>query len=351
MAYNQLFTPPPINNFKFFVLFQTFLKNSTMKNKCLSANFFRYFKAVFTLFFTAFLLCSCDKYKWAKTFGGISHDVAASIVQTFDGGYAVAGYTASKGTGGWDFWVLKLDDSGNVVWDKTFGDSKDDVANSIVQTSNGGYAVAGYTASKDAGKSGMWILKLDDSGNKVLDKTFGNSKDDGINSMVQTSDGGYAVAGYTESKDAGKSDIWILKLDDSGNVVWDKTFGSGEDDVAKYIIQTSDGGYAVAGWTESKGAGKNDFLVLKLDSSGNKVWDKTFGGGKDDVAKSIVQTSDDGYAVAGGTRSKGAGKSDFWVLKLDGSGNKVWDKTFGGGKDDRAKSIVQTSRWRVCCGR
>ncbi len=279
---------------------------------------------------------------WGKTFGGINIDAASSIVQTSDGGFTLAGDTWSKG--GWsDFRVVKLDALGTVVWDKTFGGSRDDRARSIVQTSDGGLAVAGYTSSKGAGWSDFWVLKLDALGTVVWDKTFGGSRDDRAHSIVQMSDGGLAIAGETWSKGAGWSDFWVLRLDALGTVVWDKTFGGSKLDVAHSIVQTSDGGLAVAGYTRSKGAGRSDFWVLKLDASGTMVWDKIFGGRDWDVAKSIVQTSDGGLAVAGYTSSKGAGSYDFWVLKLSALGDKTWDKTFGGSSFDEAYSIVQMS--------
>ena len=311
-----------------------------MQNKFFSANLFRYFKAVFTLFFTGFLLCSCDEYKWAKTFGSGKGDVAYSIVQTSDGGYAVAGYTISKGAG--NFYVLNLNGSGELVWDKTFGGGKGDVAYSIVQTSDGGYAVAGTTESYGTGSADLWILKLNSSGELVWAQTFGGSYGDYATSIVQTSDGGYAVAGTTESYGAGSADFWVLKLDGSGELVWAQTFGGSYGDYATSIVQTSDGGYAVVGTMESYGTGSADFRVIKLDGFGELVWDKTFGGSFGDDATSIVQTSDGGYAVTGTTESKGAGSLDMWVLKLNSSGGLVWDKTFGGSDDDYAASIVQT---------
>ena len=283
--------------------------------------------------------------QWDKTFGGNYWDKATSIVQTRDGGYAVAGITSSKGAGRYDMWVVKLDANGNKQWDKTFGGSNDDEATSIIQTADGGYAVAGITLSKGAGARDMWVVKLDANGYKQWDKTFGGSYWDEAKSIVQTSDGGYAVAGITLSKGAGHFDMWVVKLDANGNKQWDKTFGGSYWDKATSIVQTRDGGYAVAGYTYSKGARyyEYDMWVVKLDARGKRKWDKTFGGSDDDYANSIVQTSDGGYAVAGYTESKGAGGYDMWVVKLNARGKRKWNKTFGGSDDDKAYSIVQTS--------
>ena len=278
---------------------------------------------------------------WDKTFGGAKSDVANAIQQTFDGGYIVAGYTESFGNGGTDVWVIKLDKDGNKVWDKTFGGEKGDIANSIQQTSDGGYIVAGYTESFGNGGADAWVIRLDKDGNKLWDKTFGGEKGDVANSIQQTSDGGYIVAGYTESFGNGGADAWVIKLDKDGNKVWDKTFGGLADDVASSILQITDGGFIIAGYMVFPFLGM-DVWVIRLDKDGNMVWNKTFGGTKADNARSIQQTKDGGFVVAGFSESFGKGTLDAWVIKLDKDGNKEWDKTFGGKDWDVAKSIQQT---------
>ena len=276
--------------------------------------------------------------EWDKTFGGSEADRANTIIQTTDGGYVLTGMTRSKGAGKWDIWVIKLDQEGNMLWDKTFGGSEADWAYSIIQTGDGGYAVAGSTESKGAGKKDAWIIKLDYEGNMLWDKTFGGSGFDYARAIIQTANGGYILTGYTLGLDA-----WIIKLDYEGNMLWDKTFGGSKDDRASTIIRTADGGYILTGMTLSKGAGGCDAWIIKLDQEGNMLWDKTFGGSEDDWANSIIQTTDGGYAVAGYTSSKGAGEGDIWLIKLDSEGNMLWDKTFGGSEDDWAGSIIKTT--------
>jgi len=287
---------------------------------------------------------------WDRTYGGNDFDAANFLIQTTDGGYTVAGLTRSKGADNLDFWVIKLDEQGNKVWNRTYGGSDRDIVSSFIQITDGGYAVAGSTTSKGAGGWDFWVIKLDKQGNKVWDKTYGGNGNDVASSLIQTTDGGYAVAGstesvagYTKSVGAGGDDFWVIKLDKQGNKVWDKTYGGSNSDWASSLIQTTDGGYAVAGSTRSKGAGGDDFWVIKLDKQGNKVWDKTYGGSDRDIVSSFIQTTDDGYAVAGSTESKGAGNQDFWVIKLDKQGNKVWDKTYGGNGNDVANSLIQTT--------
>jgi hypothetical protein len=278
---------------------------------------------------------------FAKTIGGrYDEDRALSIIQSSDGGYAVAGYTKSFGAGGADIYVVKLDSGGNVQWTKTIGGSSGDYAYSIIQSSDGGYVVAGYTYSFGAGNYDMYVVKLDSGGNVQWTKTIGRSSDDKAYSIIQSSDGGYVVAGYTKSFGAGNYDMYVVKLDSGGNVQWTKTIGGSSGDYAYSITQSSDGGYAVAGETWSFGAGFGDIYVVKLDSGGNVQWTKTIGGGGGDYAYSIIQSSDGGYAVAGRTV---AGGSDFYVVKLDSGGNVQWTKTIGRSYYDEAYSIIQSS--------
>jgi hypothetical protein len=285
-------------------------------------------------------LDSAGNVVWTKTIGGSDDDYAWSIIQSSDGGYVVAGETWSFGAGSSDFWVVKLDSSGNVQWTKTIGGSSGDYANSIIQSSDGGYVVVGQTNSFG---ENIFVVKLDSSGNVLWSKTISGSYYDFVRSIIQSSDGGYVVVGRTLR--AGRYDMYIVKLDSYGDVVWTKTIGGDDDhDEAYSIIQSSDGGYVVAGYTESFGAGGSDFYVVKLDSSGNVQWTKTIGGSEKEVATSIIQSSDGGYVVAGFTESFGAGYFDIYVVKLDSSGNVQWTKTIiGRSSDDFPWSIIQSS--------
>jgi uncharacterized delta-60 repeat protein len=281
---------------------------------------------------------------FAKTIGGSSWDFAHSITQSSDGGYVVAGWTSSFGAGSYDMYVVKLDSSGNVVWTKTIGGIGDDQAWSIIRSSDGNYVVAGWTNSFGSNYD-FYVVKLDSSGNIIWTKTIGGSGDDQAWSITQSSDGGYVVAGRTSSFGAGGWDFYVVKLDSSGNVQWTKTIGGpGSQDEAWSIIQSSDGGYVVAGWSDSFGAGLRDFYVVKLDANGNVVWSKTIGGNYGDGAHSIIQSSDGGYVVVGSTESFGAGGWEMYIVKLDSSGNVQWTKTIGGPAFfDDAVSIIQSS--------
>jgi hypothetical protein len=286
-----------------------------------------------------------------KIFGGSDIDEGYSVAPTSDGGYIVVGNTSSFGAGGSDVYLLKIDAIGNKKWEKTFGGSGEDLGRSVSQTRDGGYVIVGTTYSFGAGSADVYLIKTDSEGNKIWEKTFGGKDFDFGDCVAQTRDGGYVIVGSTDSFGAGKSDVYLIKTDSDGNKIWEKTFGGKDFDDGYSITQTNDGGYVIVGKTESFGAGSADVYLIKTDSDGNKIWEKTFGGKGFDWGFSVAQSSDGGYIVAGltyshmgGSNSAGVRDSDVYLIKTDSEGNKIWEKTFGSkGYDEVGYSVVQTS--------
>jgi hypothetical protein len=293
---------------------------------------------------TDFYLAKTDlngNMQWNKTYGGTSQDEAYAVRQTIDGGYVLAGGTSSFGARFSDFWMVKTDSNGNVQWNKTYGGLRLDVAYSIQQTSDLGYIVAGSTNSFGSGNNDFWLIKTDPDGEMQWDKTYGGLYDDVAYSVQQTSDGGYVVCGFTGSFGAGYEDFWLVKTDSNGNMAWNRTYGGKNSDYAYSVQQTSDNGYIMAGDTYSLGAGLEVWLV-KTDFSGNMQWNKNYGGSLDDGAYAVQQTRDGGYIIAGFTDSF-TNNRDIWLIKTDSSGNVEWNRTYGGKEKDEACAVQQTN--------
>jgi len=275
-----------------------------------------------------------------RTYGGPGDDTAESVVQTSDGGFAIAGLTGRTGfLSPGDAWLIKTDANGNVEFKETFGGSNSDSANSIVQTNDGGYALAGATRSSFARAPGSaqaaWLIKTDPNGNVEINETFGRLSFS-ANSIVQTDDGGFAIAGMTDTFVG-----WLAKTDVNGNEEFDETFAFGDaprPSAATSIVQTDDGGFVLSGVTGMPEIGA---WLIKTDSSGSGQVNKTFGGG-DGAAESVVQTDDGGFAIAGETETFGP-SGDMRFIKTDSSGNEELNKTFGGSDTDGAESMIQTS--------
>jgi predicted secreted protein len=283
--------------------------------------------------------------EWNQTYGGTGYDSGSSVANTTDGGYIILGTTDSFGAGGKDLWLVKANEHGNMQWNMTYGSAGDDGATSLVETTDGGYAMAGawnYSIGPLTSFSDAWLIKTNASGDVEWNQTYGGTNITGLTSLVETADDGYAMAGYTYSTSGGW-DLWLAKTDALGDMEWNQTYGGTGQDSAESLVVTSDGGYALAGYTGSFGAGAWDFWLVKTDAAGNMEWNQTYGGTTDDGAYSLVKTSDGGYALAGFTGSFGAGGYDFWLVKTDAAGNMEWNQTYGGEDWEKALSLVATS--------
>jgi len=253
--------------------------------------------------------------------------VGSAVVRTEDGGYAIAGYTYSFGF--IDFSLVKIDAVGTVQWNKTYGGTGDDYGYSLIQTSDGGYAMAGSTSSFGAAGGRAYLVKTDAAGNMQWNKTYGAIACWG-SSVVQTSDGGYAIAGTISTFPISNWDVYLVKTDAAGNMQWNKTYGVTADNFGYSVVQTSDGGYAIAGYTQPYGY---DVYLVKTDTVGTMQWNKTYGLTIEDIGYSVIQTTDGGYAIAG--RSGGG----VYLVKTDTVGSMLWNKTYAAGT---GYSVVQT---------
>ncbi|WP_299135866.1 hypothetical protein [uncultured Tenacibaculum sp.] len=321
-----------------------------------------------------------EQLDFVKTIGGSKNEVAKSVIKTPDGGYAILGYTQSndidfsqKNNTSFDYAVLKFSSDDKLEWKKTYGGSNDDRGEKIISTSDGGYAILGYTKSNDiditnnAGDRDFWLVKLNPTGTIIWQKTFGYIGKDIGTTLIETDDNGFLIAGeldVTSSGGLGNSkssaiqhaggDMWALKLNSLGAIEWSKYYGGTFTDTPHGIVKTDDG-YIIAGISDSSDVditnnkGSYDFWVIKINKKGKLLWNKNFGGTEIDEAKAIVSTNDNNFLIVGNTRStdkdvtNNKGGADLWVIKINSNGGLVWQKNFGGNNFDVGNSIKKMS--------
>jgi len=256
--------------------------------------------------------------RWFQIYDLKTRDKAESVIHTNDGGFVLGGFSASYG-GYWDAWLVKFDVSGNHEWTKVYGGSSNDHLFTVIPTSDGGFAFVGDTMSSGEGLNDVWLGKTDDNGKLLWNYTFGGVGVDRAYSMIQLADGGFTIFGTTSSYGAGEFDAWVLKTDMEGILQWNRTYGGTLHDNAYTGIQTKDGGFLLAGTTRAIGVRREDIdlFMVKLDASGVLQWNQTYGGEQDDEAWSVIQTTDGGFALAGRTRSYEAVRWDAWLVKTD----------------------------------
>lgn len=306
---------------------------------------------------------------WEKSYGGSGGEEGQSIAETADGGFVVGGYTnstdgdVSAPIGSLDFWIIKIDGAGNILWEKSFGGVQNDFLYDIKSTSDGGYIAIGYTLSTDGdvlqnyGGEDIWIVKLDASGNKEWTKNYGGTSWEMAYEIQEISDGNFVFAGLSASNDhdvsgnLGSVDYWIVKIDTNGDILWQKTYGGFMNDGAYSIQETSDLGFIVNGFSDSNDGdvqnnnGGTDYWILKLDNMGDILWQKSYGTQFSERGNYIIETADGNYMAVGESEmhSGGYGEKDYWILKLDSNGNQLGVKALGGSASDVARKIQQTA--------
>ncbi len=278
---------------------------------------------------------------WTKTYGSGDLDKGSSIALTYDGGFVIAGETRNFGPGPLAVYLLRTDSLGDTLWTRAYGGSAYDYALSVKETADDGYIIAGVTNSFGAGSRDLYMIKTDINGDTVWTRTHGGPDNDVGAAVLQTADGGYIITGTTYSYGAGSGDVWLVKTDAGGGLVWSQNYGGADSDAGWDIKPTSDGGYIVTGQTRSFGAGDFDVYLLKTDSLGDTLWTRTYGGVGEDRGYSVVANVS-GYTIAGYTVSFGGGGDDVFLIRTDLNGDTLWTRTFGGAYDDRARSLCSS---------
>ena len=330
--------------------------------------------------------------QWQQSFGGTNDDRLRWLEQTADGGFLLGGFSnsgasgnkSSANFGNYDFWIVRTDINGNKLWDRSYGGTGEDVLYNLRQTSDGAFILGGYSLSPAGGNKtspnyggyDLWVVRTDNTGNKLWDRSFGGTGDDYLRVLRQTSDGGFILGGQSLSGPSGNktsplygtNDFWVVRLDVNGNKLWDRSFGGTGPDRVQELQQTSDGGFIVGGVSFSPPSGNktavnyglNDMWLVRLDANGNKLWDHSYGGTDNDELLSLQQTLDGGFILGGfsfsdvsGNKTNASlrvGYTDFWIIRTDASGNKLWDHSYGGRTSDSCRSLQQTSDGGFICG-
>lgn len=306
------------------------------------------------LFSAEFYLLGIDSIGdtlWTRTYGEKVDSTANrngagnegfSVVQTFDGGYLFTGEVHGFGAGTYDMYAVRLNQSLDTMWSKTYGGPEAEIAYSMTETRDTCYVLAGYSESFGAGIRDFYIVKIDDSGDTLWTRTIGGSQSEVAHQVIQTHDGGYLTVGYSFSFGNGDADVYAVKWNANGDVEWDKTFGGLGNDFGYSVVQNADSSFTIAGATTSGGEGLEDVLVTSISRSGQIQWTKLLGGQDTDIANRIKSTVDQGYILTGSTRSFGAGWQDVYLLKLNNAGEMEWSKAYGATVGDFGVDVIQS---------
>ncbi|MGD9401869.1 MAG: hypothetical protein PVF95_06345 [bacterium] len=279
---------------------------------------------------------------WTKTYGedGIAH--AYSIHPTSDGGFVMAGKFRDGEGDAWDVYLIRTDSAGDTLWIRTFGGDGDDIARSVIETADGGFVITGKTQSPGDGSWDIYLLKTDADGREIWVNTYGETQMDFAKSVIQTSDGGYALAGATMGGNGETYDAYLVKTDADGNQQWARSYGGEDGDFATAVAEIDGGGYIIGAATESFGRGMVDFYLIRTDAGGGILWARTYGGEDWDVPWDVRQTADGGFIAAGETRSFSEHGMDVYLVRTDGAGETEWARNYGGEGRQTAQAVWPT---------
>jgi hypothetical protein len=278
---------------------------------------------------------------WNRTFGGPNNDEGTDIVTCSGGGFALVGSSWSFAVGDDDVWLIRTDVNGNHLWNQTYGGTEWDVGYSLVECSGGGFAICGHTGSFGGGHTNVWLIRTDASGTHLWNKTYGGSNYDSGLSVFQCSDSGFVITGITQSYGGSDNDVWVIRTDSDGNIQWSQVFGGSSSDQGYSIIESTGGDLVVAGISSSYGVGDFDAWLIRLDSSGNHIWNYTYGSVETDRVTSVIECQDGGYALAGYTRQTGGW--DAWVVKTNNNGIHQWNQTYSASFSQLSWDLVELS--------
>jgi hypothetical protein len=279
---------------------------------------------------------------WNKTYGGESSDRGFSVKHTIDNGYIITGYTSSYGNGIYDLWLIKTDEFGNEEWNCTYGGRDFDFGLDIINLNGEGFIITGYTSSFGPPNNNIWLIKTNNYGDLIWSQVFGGNYCESGFSVIEDNDN-YIISGYTESFGPGGYDGFIIKTRNDGSIIWNKTYGDIHTDVIRSVEKIKNGGYIAIGWSESYGSNNEDIWVINLDNDGNIIWNETYNEGFNDEGYSICETSDGGYLIVGSSQDLYLIDTDVLLIKINRFGIKEWSKTIGGLSKDVAYDIINTS--------
>jgi len=265
-----------------------------------------------------------------------------------DEGCLVVGYTESYGRGNKDIWVLDIDENGEKIWDNTFGGTGEDTAKAIIETVDNNYLIAGSTTSYGLGKSDVWLIKIDNNGNEIWNKTHGSSEWDEGAAIAKAEGEGYIIIGSTSSYGAGEDDIWVIKINESGFEMWNKTFGGKKVDIGRSIDDTQNG-FIIGGITSSYGTGGDDMWLIKINEEGDEQWNKTFGAENNEICNQVISTSHNDILLVGHVIFEN-NKWNAIVVNTDINGEKRWEKIFEKNVETGFSSCAETTNGYIISG-
>lgn len=278
---------------------------------------------------------------WTASFGGSNEDHGYSVVESVDGGFIISGWTLSFGVSGYDFLMIRTDSEGNVEWIKTHGGKGYDDAYSILKCQDDRYIIAGVTDSYGSGDRDILVIEINGEGEVLMSKTYGSECWEGAYNIIDTPDGNFLITGFIDSTGMGDCNVYVVKIDNDGNLLWENVYGKGMNSTGRYSTPALDRGYLIAGTLSQTMGMQEDILIIKIDSSGNQEWVNSYGGADWENVREILKISD-GYLVVGSTRSYGNGDYDVLLMKIDENGNELWFKTYGGTGIDMGTSLEKT---------